>query len=438
MRRLPRPSVFQVFDSVLLGLATAAILTIIVHFVRDEMGWLDLRVYLVLIGSGFIAGVVTLAIGLGRGRDTVDGVFIGPAVRLFSILCFVCAIGTLALVSSAPGPSKGGGPTTPVPSVSDRCASVKEALARKLQEAISRGTFAALEDGPRVSLVQAARSVSRTCPSEEAGAALDNLRFYRDADAADEPEKTQDEATVAAVSYAAQGAVDDDSMVIGQPVSGNPPTVQVTVPEPVIPPAPIPDASDPGSNGDDPIETDPGTNEEEPRSDQPPQRTVTREYKLGLLPEILNQILGGIGFGFGGVKITTTEIQSALENEDVVEGGQALADTTAPLETIARAQLYWALIQAVTLDESVGGAKVETVASALKRDRALGMCFLVLSKTASNENLNFIQSMEGEIVNSFQAVKHELKEEVESCINELISDQANLQQAFSVLGEVYR
>ncbi len=219
-------------------------------------------------------------------------------------------------------------------------------------------------------------------------------------------------------------------MVIGQPAPGNPPTVQVTVSEPIIPTVPTPD---PGEPEPDP---DPG----EPEPNQAPQRTVTREYKLGLLPEILNQVLGGIGFGFGGVKVTTKEIQSALENEDVVEGGQTLADSTAPLETASRAQLYWALIQVVKLDASVGGADVETMASALKVDHALAMCFLILSQTTDNENFDFIREMEGVIVNNFAAVRHDLKEEVESCINELIGDQATFnaaQQEFAELMGAY-
>lgn len=448
MRRFPRPTAFQVADSVLLGLTAAAILAIVVHLARDEMGFLDLRFYLLLFGLGLVAGVAALIVGLGRGRDTVDGVFIGPAVRLFSVLCVVCAIGMIALIESAPIPVTCDDGTVvsslddcPPPSpTEERCASAMEALAIKLEEAMSRGTYGALEAGPKGNLLQAAKAVSRTCPPEEAEAALDNLRSYRDADPADEPAKTQDEITVADVSFGLQGPVDEDGVVIGQPVPGNPTTVQVTVPDPVIPPAPTPDAGEPGSNGDDQPAPERGEGEGEPEPDQAPQRAVTREYRLGLLPELLNQILGGVGFGFGGVKITTTEIQSALENEDVVEGGQALADSAAPLETASRAQLYWALIQAVKLDASVGGSDVETIATALQLDHALGMCFLILSKTTDNDNLDFIRDMQSAIVNNFAAVRHELKEEVASCIDEMIGDQATLnaaQQAFTSLMGVY-
>ncbi|WP_297838462.1 hypothetical protein [uncultured Roseibium sp.] len=437
MRRFPRPSAYQVADSVLLGLAAAAILAVIVHLVRDKTGFLDLRVYLLLLGVGFVAGVVALGIGLGRGRDTVDGVFIGPTIRSLSILCVFCAIGLIPLIEEPTPPRICDNGTVvslldecPPPNNDERCASAKVALTRKLEEAISLGTFGALEAGPKGNLLQAARSVNRTCPSEEAGAALDDLRSYRDSDPADEPTKTADEKTVAYVSIAVQGPVDEDRVVIGQPAPGNPPTVQVTVSEPIIPTVPTPD---PGEPEPDP---DPG----EPEPNQAPQRTVTREYKLGLLPEILNQVLGGIGFGFGGVKVTTKEIQSALENEDVVEGGQTLADSTAPLETASRAQLYWALIQVVKLDASVGGADVETMASALKVDHALAMCFLILSQTTDNENFDFIREMEGVIVNNFAAVRHDLKEEVESCINELIGDQATFnaaQQEFAELMGAY-
>lgn len=437
MWRFPRPSAFQAADSVLLGLAAAAILAIIVHLARDNTGFLELRVYLLLCGLGLVVGVFALVIGLGRGRDTVDGVFIGPAVRLFAVLWVVSALGMIGLIEKAPIPVTCDDGTV-VSSLDDcsalsptggRCASAMEALARKLEEAMSLGAYGTLEAGPKGSLLQAAKSVSRTCPREEAEEALDSLRSYRDADPADEPAKTQEELAVADVSFGLQGPVDEDRVVIGQPEPGDPTKVQVTVPDPVIPPAPTPDAGDPDSNDDDRAAREPGEGNGDTKPDQAPQRTVTREYRLGLLPELLNQIVGGIGFGFGGVEITTTEINSALENEDIVQGGQTLADSTAPIETASRAQLYWALIQAVNLDASVGGSDVETIAKALQIDRALGMCFLILSQTTNNENLDFVRNMESTIVNNFAAARHELKDDVASCIDELIRDQATLNDA---------
>lgn len=435
MWRLSRPSAFQLADSVLLGLAAAAIFTIIVHLVQGEAEFLEFRAYMILLGAGLVTAVIALIVGINRGHDKIDGVFMGPKIRISSILCVFIAVGMAGfLVGETQEALKCDDGTVvssmdqcrPGQSTTERCASAIEHLAMKVDEARAIGTFGALEAGPRGRLLEAAKSVNGTCPIDERTAPIDNFRSYRDAGAEDEPEKTQDQMLVDDLVNAIQGPVENVRVVIDPEAPGNPSTTQVTVPDSSVPVSPSPDAGEPDGEGEDRPTPDPGDDEGDSDPDSPPEntKTVTREYRLGLLPELLNQILGGIGFGFGGVSITTTEIQSALENNDVVEGGQTLANEAAKLEAAPRARLYWELIQLVTLEESVGGeADVDTIASALQRDPAHAMCLFVVLKETEDEMLEFVSSLEGPILNNFTAVRHELGEDVTSCIDALIEDQ---------------
>ena len=315
---------FPTLDSLLLALAVFAASGCLVFLVGGKAA--DPGRY-AMISAGLI--LVPLAyLGRRRGHNNLDGVFIGPTLRLLALVTLVGAGGLwLGLWLSTPDtpPPCSGNDCTPNPRPDDqRSEDCKERLARAERVLSELKTFAdgkrdGLADNPtfRVTFntVENSDAGLGTCSGREItdhvgrrDALMNDLREYYDQPPRQPLAQVADAITKAPARTAAP-ASPTYKVEKGPPTApGAPPTVYVVVPDPVQPP--LPPAGSPGSSGS-------GTG-------NPPPRTQRFEYKQEFRPSLLGILLSALGLGF--TKISVEEVEGAMAEVKRQNSGKPLDD----------------------------------------------------------------------------------------------------------------
>ncbi len=415
---------FPTLDSLLLAAAVFAVSGCLVFLLGGEKA--NPRFYaMVLAGLGL---VLLLYLGRRRGRNNLDGVFIGPVLRTSALVILVAAGGLWLSLWLA------------TPAADQVCADCDDPVLKRRSEDCRRrlerveNMLSALKElagGGRDGLADSAdfrakfNSVDGSdylladCGGSEIDdhvrrrdALIEELREYYEkptqqplANIADaitkNPAKTADpEKPPYAVETEPRGI--QDAL----------PKVYVVFDDP-IQSAP-PGAGSPGNGGS-------GT--ENPSSTR---RRV--EYRAEFRPDLLKILLGGFGFGWGAVKITVEEVEGAVEEVKKQNSGQPLEDLfdKKSLTQTERNAFIQKLVELGLLEEATGSEWSKSIRIYLSQRLGMALCMAIsrdigLSRMPS-EGTDLNELLTRRVGRSPQD-RIEIDAEVRSCLEGLAGDR---------------
>ena len=93
-----RGTLFQVLDSVTLGLGAGALPLGVFHLFKNDV--LEIRYYIIIVFLCMVVALFSMLVGYKLGKNNVDGVFIGPILRWCSLFLFFTTIAIYFFVAN--------------------------------------------------------------------------------------------------------------------------------------------------------------------------------------------------------------------------------------------------------------------------------------------------------------------------------------------------